>query len=97
MKKLTTALLLVALCCAPSIAQAKVPREPSPAVSMAPGGRLAESAPVDDSASGAREYAAREAANPQLSQFEGGGHWIYVGGGSVVVILLVVLLVVLLV
>ena len=65
--------------------------------SLAPGGRLAESAPVDGSASGAREYAAREAANPQLGQFEGGGHWIYVGGGSVVVILLVVLLVVLLI
>ena len=97
MKKLIATVLLAALCCAPSIAQAKIPGAPSAAVAEAPGGRLAESAPVDGSASGAREYAAREAANPQLGQFEGGGHWIYVGGGSVVVILLVVLLVVLLI
>jgi hypothetical protein len=95
MNKLITGMLLVALCCAPSIAQAGIPRAPLAAVVEAPGGQLVASAPVADSVGGTRDYAAREAANPQLGQFEGGGGWIYVGGGSVVVVLLVVLLVVL--
>ena len=94
MKKLIIAVLLAVLCCAPSIAQAGIPRAPSAAVVEAPGGQLAQSEPIDDSASGAREYAVREAATPQLGQFEGGGGGIYIGGGAVVVVLLVVLLVV---
>ena len=90
MKRLITGVLLVALCCAPSIAQAGIPRAPLAAVAEAPGGQFVASAPVDDSPG-----AAREAATPQLGQFEGGRGGFYIGGGAVVVVLLVVLLVVL--
>lgn len=95
MKRLITCVLLVALCCAPSIAQAGIPRAPLAAVAEAPGGQFVASAPVDDSPGAARAYAAREAATPQLGQFEGGRGGFYIGGGAVVVVLLVVLLVVL--
>ena len=95
MKRFITGVLLVALCCAPSIAQAGIPRAPSAAVAEAPGGQLVASAPVDDSPGATRDYAAREAAAPQVAQFEGGRGGFYIGSGAVVVVLLVVLLIVL--
>jgi hypothetical protein len=94
MKKLIIAVLLAVLCCAPSIAQAGIPSAPSAAVVESPGGRLVASASVADSLTGAPNYASREAAAPQLGQFEGGGGGFYIGSGAVVVVLLVVLLVV---
>jgi hypothetical protein len=95
MKKLIIGALLVALCCAPSIAQAGIPRAPSAAVVEAPGGQIVASAPVADSVGGTRDYAAREAAALQLGQFEGGSGGIYIGTGALVVALIVVLVIVL--
>jgi hypothetical protein len=95
MKKFITGVLLVALCFAPSIAQAGIPRAPLAAVAETPGGQLVASAPVADSPGSTRDYAAREAAAPQLGQFEGGGGGIYIGTGVLVVALVVVLIIVL--
>jgi hypothetical protein len=44
----------------------------------------------------ARDYAAREAANPALGAFEGGGAGIYIGGSALTVALIVVLIVIIL-
>jgi hypothetical protein len=44
----------------------------------------------------AADYAAREAAAPELANFAGGRGGIYIGGGTVVVVLLVVVIVLLL-
>jgi hypothetical protein len=96
MKNFITGLLLVALCCAPSIAQAGIPREPWAAAAEAPGGQLVASAPIADSPSDTSDYAARETAATQLGQFEGGGGGIYIGTGVLVVALVVVLIIVLL-
>ncbi|MGA7741141.1 MAG: hypothetical protein ABSF35_20460 [Polyangia bacterium] len=92
MKKLITGVLLVALSFAPSIALAGIPGEPSAAVTETPGVQLAESALVDNSLTGAPNYAAREAATPQLAQFEGGSGGIWIGTGVLVVAVVVLLI-----
>jgi len=96
MKNLTTGALLLALSCAPSIAQAATTGVSTAAVSGWPGGQPPESAPVKTLPDEAREYAAREAATPALAGFQGGGSEIYIGGGALTVVLLVLLIVIVL-
>jgi hypothetical protein len=96
MKKLMTGVLLVALSCIPSLAQADVKRDPQAAAGEVVGNSLAQPALPDTSRGSAPDYAAREAAAPQLAEFAGGGGGIYIGTGALVVglIVLIVILVV---
>ena len=93
MKKLMTCVLMAALLCVPSIARATVPAQPATAVAGGPNARPAASAPVADSQASTSSYAAREAAAPQLADFEGGGGGIWVGTGALVVVAIVLLIV----
>ena len=93
MKRLMTCVLMAVLLCVPSIARAAVPAQPTAAVTEAPGGRLAASAPVDDSVRSTSNYAAREAATHQLAEFEGGRGGIWIGSGALLVIAIVLIVV----
>ena len=93
MKKFFLCILLVAFSCVPSLAQAEVARAPHAAVGAVPGVGLAEPAPLDISPGSTRDYAAREAAAPQLAEFAGGSSGIYIGTGALVVALVVVIVI----
>jgi hypothetical protein len=93
MKKLMTFVLMAVLLCVPSIARAAIPAQPTVAVTEVPGGRLAASAPVDDSVRSTPNYAVRETATPQLAEFEGGRGGIWIGTGALVVIAIVLIVV----
>ena len=95
MKKLIASALLVALSGAPAMVEAANGRAAPAAVGEAPGPQPAQPAPVRKAPSGASDYAAREAAAPELGEFTGGGSGIYIGGSTLVVVLLVVLIVIL--
>jgi hypothetical protein len=93
MKKFITGVLLVALSCVPSLAQADVSHDPQAEEGRAPHNSLAQPTPIEVSPGSAPDYAAREAAAPQLAEFAGGGGGIYIGTGALVVALLVVIVV----
>ena len=93
MRKFITGVLLVALACVPTLAQAEVTRAPQAPTSQGPGTRLTQAVPVDDGEDSARDYAARQAAAPQLAGFAGGSGGIYIGTGALVVALIVVIVV----
>ena len=96
MRTLVVGALLLALAAAPAIARADVPATPLAAVGEAHGRRLAGSAPVADTPGEARDYAAREAAAPELGEFAGGdGAGVYIGGSALVVVLFAVIIVLL--
>lgn len=95
MKALVASALLVALSGAPSIVQASPNREPATAVGEAPSRQPARPAPVGEPPSRVSDYAAREAAAPELANFTGGGSAIYIGGSTLVVVLLVIIIVIL--
>lgn len=95
MKRLVAGALLVALSGAPALAQAGTNREPPASVGEAPGRQAPQPAPVSERPPAATDYAAREAAAPELGQFTGGGAGIYIGGSTLMVVLLVVLIVIL--
>jgi hypothetical protein len=90
-----TAVLLVALSCAPSLAQAAITPSSYRAAGDIPGKQLAQPEQRDVSPGSPQDYAAREAAAPQLAAFSGGGGGLYIGTGVLVVALLVVLVIVL--
>ena len=96
MKNLIIGALLLALSCIPSIARATVIVRSPPAANASPSGRPTEPAPRTVLPEDAPDYAAREAANPQLGVFEGGGVAIYIGGSALTVVLIVVLIVIIL-
>ena len=96
MKNLIIGALLLALSCIPSVARAEVIVRSPPAASASPSGRPTEPAPRTVLSEDAPDYAAREAANPQLGAFEGGGVAIYIGGSALTVALIVVLILIIL-
>ena len=98
MKNLITGVLLIALCLAPSVAQAAVVRGPetAPAVSEASVTLSTTPGLVASTSAGTSDYAAREAAAPQLAEFAGGSGGVYIGTGVLVVALIVVLAVLIL-
>jgi hypothetical protein len=97
MKRLLAAALMMAFAIAPSIAQAATvnaaPVVPT-AVAESPGQTLAGAQPVGAAPGDTADYAAREAAAPQLGQFQGGSVVIFIGGGTLFVVLIIVLIVV---
>lgn len=95
-KKIVTGALLVVLSCIPSLALAEVTRAPHAVEGQVPQGSLAQSASTAISPGSAPDYAAREAAAPQLAEFAGGGGGVYIGTGALVVglVVLIVILVV---
>jgi hypothetical protein len=92
-RKFMTGALLVALACAPSLAQAEVTRPSQAVEGMVPHNSSAQPAPMDTSPGSTTDYAAREAAAPELAEFAGGAGGIYIGTGALVVALLVVIVI----
>ena len=72
-KTLVAGALLVALSGAPSIAAAETNRESPTAAGEARSRQTARPAPVNAAPNVASDYAAREAAAPELRNFAGGG------------------------
>jgi hypothetical protein len=93
MKKLMICVFMAVLLCVPSIALAAIPARPAAAVAEGPGARPSASAAVDDSLATTSDYAAREAATPQLADFEGGRGGIWIGTGALVVLTIVLIVV----
>ena len=97
-KRLLAAAVLVALASAPTLAQAATvngaPLAPA-AVAQSVGEPPVGSTPAGAAAGDTADYAAREAAAPELGKFQGGSVVIFIGGGAVfvLVIVLIVLLV----
>lgn len=96
MKRIITGVLLAVLAGGPSVSWAGTTREAPAAVDQSPTRRPAAPAPVAGRTADQANYAAREAATPELGKFEGGSVGIYIGGGALTVVLIVVLLLVLL-
>ena len=95
MKRLLAALLLLAFASAPSLARAGT-INPAPAIA-APVAEPAGEPPVSSTPAGAApgetsDYAAREAATPELGKFRGGSV-VVIGGGTVLLVLLIVLII----
>jgi hypothetical protein len=93
-----TAVLLLAFASAPSLARAgtinAAPAAPTTAVETpgeAPTSSPQAGAPGGETA----DYAAREAAAPQLGNFKGGSAVIFIGGGTVLIVLIIILIVLL--
>jgi hypothetical protein len=93
-KRFMTALLLLAFAGAPSLARAgtinTAPSAPA-AVAELPGEPPASSAPATAPGETA-DYAAREAAAPELGKFQGGSV-VVITGGTLLIVLLIVLIV----
>jgi hypothetical protein len=95
-KALLAVAALAAVVGAPALAWAGAPSAPIAAVQDERGGRLVVSTPAGDASRQATDYAAREAAAPQLGAFQGGDVGIYIGGSALGVVLVVVLIVLIL-
>jgi hypothetical protein len=93
MKKLLISALLAAILCVPTFAQAGIEPVSHTALRALPRAQSTVTAPSKVSPDSARDYAAREAAAPQLAEFAGGGGGIYVGTGVLVVALVVVVII----
>ena len=87
-KTALVAALLTAVSGVPSLAQANTISEPAATPRETSGARRAAATVMAD-------YAAREAAAPELAQFTGGNGGVYIGGGLLTVVLLVLLIVIL--
>ena len=96
MKTFMTALLLLAFASAPSLARAAT-INPAPAAAAAvverPGEPPVSSTPASASSGETANYAAREAAAPELGKFQGGSVVVFIGGGTVLIVLIIVLIV----
>ena len=98
MKRLMTALLLLAFASAPSLARAATinPAPAAPAAVVEPSGEApASSTPASATLGDTADYAAREAAAPALGNFRGGSAVIFIGGGTVLIVLIIILIVLL--
>ena len=94
-KRLITTLLLLAFASAPSLARAgTINPAPATAAGVAePAGEPPVSSAAASAASGeTANYAAREAAAPELGKFRGGSV-VVIGGGTVLIVLLIVLII----
>lgn len=90
MKSLFLSALLATILCVPSPARAEAVPTPRAAVATALRVQLTETVPVEVSTDITRDYAAREAAAPQLAGFAGGDGGVYIGAGALAVALIVV-------
>ena len=94
-KRLVAAVLLLAFAGTPSLARAAtISQAPAPpavveTTAASPGGPARTGAASSEAA----QYAAREAAKPELGKFVGGSAVIYIGSGTLIVVLIVVLIV----
>ena len=91
-----TAVLLLAFAGAPSLARAGT-INPAPAaqadVVETPGESPVRPAPAGAARGEAADYAAREAAAPELGKFQGGSAVIFIGSGTVLIVLIIILIV----
>jgi len=95
-KRLLAAVLLLAFASAPSLARAgtinAAPAAPA-AVAETSGEPPIRSAPTTTASVETADYAAREAAAPELGNFKGGSVVVFVGGGTLLVVLIIVLII----
>ena len=96
MKRLLTAALLLAFAGAPSLARAGTinagPAAPA-GVGETPGEPPVSSTPARAAPGETADYAAREAAAPQLGNFKGGSAVVFIGGGTLLIVLIIVLII----
>ncbi len=96
MKRLMAAVLLLAFASAPSLARAgtinAAPATPA-AVVETPGEPPVSSTPASATQGDTADYAAREAAAPELGKFQGGSAVVFISGGTVMIVLIIVLIV----
>jgi hypothetical protein len=96
MKRLLTAALLLAFAGAPSLARAgtlnATPSAPASVVET-PGEPPVAPQPASAAASETADYAAREAAAPELGKFQGGSVVVLLSGGTLLIVLVIVLIV----
>jgi hypothetical protein len=96
MRRLLTAALLLAFASAPSLARAgtlnETPSAPASAVGT-PGEPPVVSKPASAAASETADYAAREAAAPELGKFQGGSVVVFISGGTLLIVLIIVLII----
>ena len=89
-----TALLLLAFASAPSLARAgtinTAPAAPA-AVAETPGEPPVSSAPASAAPGETADYAAREAAAPELGNFQGGSVVVFIGGGTLLIVLIILI------
>jgi len=90
MNKVSVLLLCLAFAFAPSAARASVTESAPITVPRNTPQALPFPAPINNLSG---DYQKREAANPLLESFQGGGTAIYLGGGAVTVLLIVLLVV----
>ncbi len=98
MKRLLIGVVLLAFALAPSLARAETVGAPAAAptpMAEAAGEAPVGFTPVQAAAGGGTDYAAREAAAPELGKFEGGSVTLFIGGGAVFVVLVIILIVLL--
>jgi hypothetical protein len=90
--------LLLAFASAPSLARAGTidasPVAPA-AVAEAPGETPVSARPASATGGETADYAAREAAAPQLGKFQGGSVVVFVGGGTLLIVLIILIILVL--
>ena len=97
MKRLMTAVLLLAFAGAPSLARAGTIN----AAPAATGGRRRDARRAAGQLTRRRapqpgetaDYAAREAAAPELGKFQGGSVVVFIGGGTLLIVLIIVLII----
>jgi len=96
MKRLMTAVLLAAFASVPSLARAgtinAAPTAPV-GVAEAPGEPPVGAAPSNAAAGETADYAAREAAAPELGKFQGGSVTVFIIGGTLLIVLVIVLII----
>ncbi|HVZ85395.1 MAG TPA: hypothetical protein VHG72_00375 [Polyangia bacterium] len=96
MKRLVAAALLVVFALAPSLSRAgtinRAPPTPA-AVAEAPRESPPSPRPANAAPGSGGDYAAREAAAPQLGEFKGGSVVVFIGGGTLLIVVIIVLVV----
>lgn len=92
LKRVMTAGLLLAFAGAPSLARAAT-IDTTPAVAETTGAPPLGSTRPGAATGEAANYAAREAAVPQLQNFKGGSVVVFIGGGTLVIVLIIVLII----
>jgi len=90
MKNILLSAMLATILLVPSHAQAGGTLPPRATIAAAPQVQLSKPVSVEISTDIMRDYAAREAAAPQLAKFAGGDGGVYVGTGVLAVALIIV-------
>ncbi len=93
MRRVLAAALLLAFAGAPSLARAATINAAPAGVAETPGEPPLGAAPASAAPGETADYAAREAAAPELGKFQGGSVVVFIGGGTLLIVLIIVLII----